>query len=216
VQESSLSPVLPFAPHGIPVVEHDESKAEQLLDSAGWKVGADGVRTKNGRRLSLQFPYFTGSSTADQFVEVIRQQLKAVGIELEARKYAPAIFFAPYQDHGIVYSGKWDMTVFVWQDLPDANLSSLYECNQFPPNGQNALHYCNHRLDRLLEEEKRTYDARAQARLVDREMRLIVADVPTIVLFIFDEGYSRASSVRGFHPGAVTPLGQMNNVTIGP
>ena len=182
VQESSISPVLPFAPKGIPFEEHDSAKARQLLDAAGWKPGPDGIRMKDGRRLSLQFPYFSGSSTADEFVELIRQELREVGIDAQTRKYSPAIFFAPYRDNGIVYGGKWDMTAFIWQDLPNANLSSLYECNQIPPDGQNALHYCNHELDRLLEEEKGTYDERKQAELFDREMRMIVADVPTIVL----------------------------------
>ena len=82
----------------------------------------------------------------------------------------------------------------------DANLSDLYKCNQFPPNGQNALHYCNHQLDGLLEKEKGTYDERKQAELLDRETRIIVADVPTVVLFILDDGYSYNRNLQTFIP----------------
>ena len=46
----------------------------QLLDAAGWKVGLGGIRVKNGQRLSLQFPYYTGVSTADDTVELIREE----------------------------------------------------------------------------------------------------------------------------------------------
>ncbi|MCZ2826780.1 MULTISPECIES: ABC transporter substrate-binding protein [unclassified Modestobacter] len=37
--------------------EHDLAAAQQLLDEAGWQVGADGVRSKDGQRLELTFLY---------------------------------------------------------------------------------------------------------------------------------------------------------------
>jgi peptide/nickel transport system substrate-binding protein len=214
VQESTISPVLPFAPKGIPFVEHDANRARQLLDAAGWKVGPGGIRVKNGKRLSLQFPYYTGSSTADEVIELIREQLRAVGIDIQTRKFAPAVFFAPYQNGGIVYGSRWDMTMFTWQDLPNTDISNLFECNQIPPNGQNVLHYCNPKVDALLEEIKRTYDERRQAQLLDQEMRMIVADVPTIVLDIPDIGYTYNRNLTGFHPGAFTPFDDILNVDI--
>jgi peptide/nickel transport system substrate-binding protein len=214
VQDSVLSPVLPFAPKGIPFVEHDPARANQLLDQAGWRVGPDGIRVKNGRRLSLQFPYYTGVATADQIVELIREQLRAVGIEIETRKFAPAVFFAPYQNGGIVYGSKWDMTMFSWGNLPNTDISNLFECNQIPPNGQNDLHYCNATLDALLEEVKRTYDERKQADLLAREVRIIVADVPTIVIDVPDFGYTYNKNLTGFQPGAFTPFDNMMNVDI--
>ncbi len=214
VQDSTISPVLPFAPKDIPFAEHDPSRAQQLLDAAGWRVGPGGVRVKNGKRLSLEFPYFTGASTADEIVELVRQDLRKVGIEIETRKYAPAVFFAQYQNGGIVYGSKWDMTMFTWQDLPNTDISNLFECNQIPPNGQNVLHYCNPKLDALLEEVKHTYDERRQAALLDQEMRIIVADVPTIVLDIPDMGYTYDRNLTGFHPGAFTPFDDMLNVDI--
>ena len=70
IQESTVSPNVPIAPN-IPFVSYDPAKAKQLLDAAGWRVGPDGIRVKNGARLSLQFPYYTGSSAADQTVEFL-------------------------------------------------------------------------------------------------------------------------------------------------
>lgn len=213
-QESIVPPSMPFAPKGIPNVPYDPAKARALLDAAGWKVGPGGVRVKNGQRLALQFPYFTGVPTADAAVELIRADLHAVGIEIDTRKYAPAMFFAAYQDGGIVYAGKWDMTMFSWQGLPVADISNTLECNQIPPNGQNVLHYCNAELDKLLEEVKQTYDTQRQAQLLAQEMRIIVRDVPTIVLSVPDTGYAYSKSLIGFDPGAFTPFDQMMNVDI--
>jgi peptide/nickel transport system substrate-binding protein len=214
LQESTIPTFLPFAPKGIPFIEHDPVKARQLLDEAGWKVGPDGIRVKDGKRLSLQFPYFTGSSASDDAVELIREELRAVGIEIETRKYAPATFFAPFQDGGIVYGSKWDMTMFAWGGQPIADISNTMECNQIPPNGQNVSHYCNKKLDALLEQVKGTYDVRKQAQLLDQEERMITADTPTIILAVLDVGYAHSPNLTGYDPGVFTPFDQMQNVDI--
>ena len=214
VQQSVMPSVVPFAPKDIPFVAFDPNKAKQLLDDAGWKVGPDGIRVKNGQRLSLQFPYFTGSASADDAVEFIRQALHAVGIDVQTRKFAPAVFFAPYQQNGIVYGSKWDMTYFSWQALPVADISNLWECNQIPPNGQNVTHFCNKELDSLLEQVKGTYDEAKQRELVDRELKIIDANVPTIVLDVPQVGYTHSPNLTGFHPGAWTPFDNMMDVDI--
>jgi len=213
-QQSFVSPALPFAPKGIAFVEPDPAKSRGLLDQAGWKVGPGGIRVKNGQRLSLYFPYFTGVSTADDTVELIREELRAIGVDISTRKFAPAMFFAPYQNAGIVYGGKWDMTMFSWQDLPVPDFSNLFECNQIPPNGQNVVHYCNHQADELMEEIKQTYDPRKQQQLFARLVRLVLADTPTIVLSILETGYAYDPQLTGYDPGAFTPFDQMLNVDI--
>ena len=214
VQESVMPSVNPLAPKDIPLVAYDPAKAKQLLDDAGWKVGPDGIRVKNGQRLSLQFPYFTGSASADDAVEFIRQALRAVGIDIQTRKFAPAVFFGPYQQGGIIYGGKWDMTYFSWQALPVADISNNWECNQIPPNGQNVSHFCNKELDTLLEEVKGTYDEAKQRELLDRELKIIAANVPTIVIDVPQVGYTHNPNLTGFQPGAWTPFDNMMDVDI--
>jgi peptide/nickel transport system substrate-binding protein len=214
VQESVIPPVMPFAPTGIPVFEYDPAKARALLDQAGWKIGPGGIRVKAGQRLSLEFPYFTGSSVADDQVEMIREELRAVGIDVQTRKYAPAVFFAPYQNGGIVYGSKWDITMFSWQGLPNADISNTMECNQMPPNGQNVLRYCNKKADAIMEQLKRTYDEGEQKKLLAEEVRMIVADVPTIVLSVLDTGYAHNPNLTGYEPGSFTPFDGIQNVDI--
>lgn len=61
----------------------DPAKAKQLLDEAGWKVGTDGVRVKDGTRLSLQMDTLNGSFLADkETAQVMVDYWKAVGIEV--------------------------------------------------------------------------------------------------------------------------------------
>jgi peptide/nickel transport system substrate-binding protein len=66
---------------------YDPAKAKQLLDDAGWKVGSDGVRAKNGVRLSLQMDTPNGSFLADkETAQVMVDNWKAVGIEVNDLK----------------------------------------------------------------------------------------------------------------------------------
>jgi peptide/nickel transport system substrate-binding protein len=212
--ESVVPAVNPLAPKDIPLIPYDPDKARALLDQAGWKVGAGGIRLKNGQRLSLFFPYYTGSPSADTYVENVRQELKQVGIEIETKQFAPATFFAPFQDHGIVYGGKWDMTFFSWQSLPGADISNNWECNQIPPNGQNVSHFCNAQLDALLRATKATYDPVKQKALLDQEIKIIVANAPTIVTSNAQVGFTYSKGLTGFKPNAWTPFDNFMDVDI--
>ncbi|MGH7292417.1 MAG: ABC transporter substrate-binding protein, partial [Myxococcota bacterium] len=76
-------------PEAVDLSDHfafDKDRAEQLLDEAGWtEVGADGIRVKNGERLSFFAVPSPFVSTSKLEWEVIAQQFKAVGIEVTLR-----------------------------------------------------------------------------------------------------------------------------------
>jgi peptide/nickel transport system substrate-binding protein len=61
----------------------DSAKAKQLLDEAGWTVGSDGIREKDGKKLALElvccFPEPTSNGRTS---ELIQAQLKDVGIDV--------------------------------------------------------------------------------------------------------------------------------------
>ena len=62
----------------------DVNKARQILDAAGWKPGADGIREKGGRKLSLTLVNgFPSPDTHKPLPEFLQAQLKEVGIELK-------------------------------------------------------------------------------------------------------------------------------------
>ena len=63
----------------IPLIPFDLAKANQILDAAGWKRGADGIRSKNGLRLSLDFAAANGTPDAEAGREILRAAWKSVG-----------------------------------------------------------------------------------------------------------------------------------------
>jgi peptide/nickel transport system substrate-binding protein len=65
------------------LLEYRPERAEELLDEAGWKPGADGVRVKNGKRLSITLfasPYL---STSGPLNEVVAKNLKDIGFHVD-------------------------------------------------------------------------------------------------------------------------------------
>jgi peptide/nickel transport system substrate-binding protein len=60
---------------------YNTKKAKSLLDADGWTMGSDGIRHKDGKDLVLGLDYVTGAPQTAAAVELLGQQLKAVGIE---------------------------------------------------------------------------------------------------------------------------------------
>lgn len=57
-------------------------KARTILEEAGWKVGKDGVRVKDGKEARLTLWYASGDSTRRDLAEAVRAMLEPVGIQI--------------------------------------------------------------------------------------------------------------------------------------
>jgi peptide/nickel transport system substrate-binding protein len=73
--------------------EFSVEKANAVLDAAGWKRGADGIRAKDGKRLKMLFQ--TAINQPRQKTQAIVKQAAAkAGIELELKSVVAAVFFS--------------------------------------------------------------------------------------------------------------------------
>ncbi|MFE1645944.1 TIGR04028 family ABC transporter substrate-binding protein [Microbacterium sp. P01] len=62
--------------------DYDPDKAAQLLDDAGWVVGSDGIREKDGQKLSLTFNDALPQPRSKEVVTLIQEQLAGLGVEV--------------------------------------------------------------------------------------------------------------------------------------
>ena len=65
-----------------PVVQYDQEKAKQLLDDAGWAVGSDGIREKEGKKLALRYVSFGDSQLVKSTAAAMQKMLKDIGVDL--------------------------------------------------------------------------------------------------------------------------------------
>ena len=85
---------------------HDADAAGALLDEAGWTLGSDGVRTKDGQPLSLTFLYQNNlGSAGDAAAELAVEQWKAIGVEATAKAQNETTLTGT-----IFGAGDWDVT----------------------------------------------------------------------------------------------------------
>ncbi|WCD91961.1 ABC transporter family substrate-binding protein [Microbacterium sp. nov. GSS16] len=61
----------------------DVEGAKKLLDEAGWKEGSDGIREKDGVKLSVTYPIHNDDPTQKALAQSIQAQEKAIGIEVK-------------------------------------------------------------------------------------------------------------------------------------
>lgn len=169
--------------HHAPYFGYNPAKAAALLDAAGWKPGPDGIRVKNGTRLSLQLSYIGGQSIGEKVAGLIQQEAKAVGIEITQKTYPANLYFASAQSGGILNSGKYQLAYYGWVSGVDPDNSSLYRCNQFPPQGQNSIFWCDPVLEAAeidalgnMDQERRKKDYQ----VISRELG---EQAPTVFLF---------------------------------
>jgi peptide/nickel transport system substrate-binding protein len=99
--------------------EFSVERANQFLDEAGWTRGADGVRSKDGRRLKLLFQAAT-SSTVQKIQAVVKQAATKAGIDLEIKAVPASVFFSAdpnNTDTNVRFHADLQMyTTFTWLD----------------------------------------------------------------------------------------------------
>lgn len=125
--------------------EHDPAKAEKVLDTAGWVRGADGIRSKEGRKLTLNLHYAAFTSPLYKAAaESIAQQWKSLGIEVNLTgDTATALGKAMFK------TGDWDVYIQGFGVyLPSQMIPFL--SGPVPPNGTNLAGLRNADYDKAV------------------------------------------------------------------
>jgi peptide/nickel transport system substrate-binding protein len=210
------SPVVPISQYHLnePLVPYDIAKANALLDAAGWKRGPGGIRTKNGLRLSLVLVAAIGGPDQDTEIELIRSSWKQLGIDFTVKRYLVSQYFAPASQGGIMYGGKFDVALFGWGSDPNEDVSNLYACYRFPPNGQNDMHWCDRAATAAMDAAKTSYDPAERKKDIDIVQRLLYREAPTVIITsrVMLAGFN--SDLRNWHPNSVAPFDDMLKVDI--
>ena len=95
----------PFYDESVPMVEYDPEEAGRILDEAGWVMGADGVRERDGEKLTLN-QISTDFENWGLFNQIIQEQLQAIGINCEIS----TLEWNAYLDQWRENQGGWNAT----------------------------------------------------------------------------------------------------------
>lgn len=73
---------VPYCDVDLKPYEYDVQKAADMLEQAGWKSGKDGIREKDGKRMTLDLLYNSDSVTEKTISEYMQSEYRKLGIEL--------------------------------------------------------------------------------------------------------------------------------------
>ncbi|WP_149085522.1 MULTISPECIES: ABC transporter family substrate-binding protein [Microbacterium] len=91
-------------------LKHDVDAAKKLLDDAGWTEGEDGIREKDGEKLTVTFPVFGEDPTLEALAKSLQAQQKEIGIDLKIDVRASADFSNDFT------SKNWDVVSLRFTD----------------------------------------------------------------------------------------------------
>ena len=151
----------------------DIAKANNVLEAAGWKRGSDGVRSKDGVRLSILYQTSTNAVRQDTQA-FIKQWWSEIGVETELKNISASVFFGGDQSSPDTYQKHFSdiemyTNIFSGTD-PEAYMGS-WVCSEMPTPennwlGNNMPRYCNAEYDALVAELAGTANIDDRARIV--------------------------------------------------
>jgi peptide/nickel transport system substrate-binding protein len=185
--------------------ERDLAKANSLLDEAGWAKGSDGVRVKNGKRMTVLFQTSVNKLRQDTQV-VIKKDLESLGVEVELKNVTPDVFFSgdPTNNDTLMHFYA-DMEMFAQERAgPDDAVVFMqsFDSSQLPQKSNkwaklNYSRYVNKQFDALHESAGKEMDPVKFAELVKQMNQLLVDDVALIPLVERSDVSGARRTLRG-------------------
>jgi len=178
---------------------YDPRLADRLFDQAGWRRGADGRRTKDGKGLELSYVQFVETTTGMRVAAFAQRQLHERGVEAPIKQITQAQFYLPKT--GALATGNFDLAYVPWTMGADPDDRWLLGCD----GAANYMRYCKAEVERL--ETNAVADPnetrrRAAYGAIDG---IVARDVPIVYLFNAGYVYAYNRRLRGFAPNAFSP-----------
>ena len=185
--QPKLSPA--YAPDRIETqYDFNPERAIELLESAGWVAGADGVREKDGVRLSWELIYPAGLPIYDQFTAYMQEAWSEVGAEMTPTP----VDFDTVMNEAISETFDFEMAMLAFGWDITGNQSAMFNCDSYNGAGFNPMMYCNPAVDELNDRARVTLDREARIDLLIESANVVNEDVPVGIIMFRDRltGYN--------------------------
>ena len=167
----------------------DVAGAKALLDGAGWVPGADGIREKDGVRLSILYQTSTNSVRQGNQA-LVKQMWEEIGVETELRNIDSGVFFggdpASPDTYGKFYADI-EMYTNSFSGTDPEDYMGNWQCDEIsgPDNqwlGNNIPRWCNRDYEDLVAEMAATADRDERIRIAKAMNDMLVQNCVMIPL----------------------------------
>ncbi len=183
-------------------IPYDPTAALKLLSQAGWRdPDGDGLLDRGGIPFQFQFLISSGSRFAERLGDILKEDLRKVGIAMEIRKVEWALF-TQYLDQR-----NFDAVVLGWSLGLEQDPYQLWHSSQ-DARGSNIVGFSLPEADRLIEEGRMEFDRERRAGLYRHLHRIVHHEQPYTFLYTSPNLvalHRRFENVE-VYPGGVDPL----------
>ncbi len=177
---------------------HDVDRANELLEEAGWVVGSDGIRERDGERLSFAYSTTAGNPWREQTQRVVQDMWTDIGVEVRIRNVDAATFFGDLlrSDRTGEETGGWDLGEF--QSGLNWDPAVTIQTSFHSEGSGNRGRYSNAQIDELVLRVNETAVQEERIPIFHEISSILKEDAPAVWLYI-THGGSAARKVEGFH-----------------
>jgi peptide/nickel transport system substrate-binding protein len=185
-----LPPAYPqwqWTPPASQSLAYNPAKASQLLASAGYKMGPNGIRIdpKTHKPLNLRLGIHSDESSDAAMAPYIVEWLKAigVGVTIDSMSYN--------QLNADLPKGNWDMLSDTWSTGPDPTyLLSIQTCGVLPLNNGSGFNtdsfFCNPAYDKLYAQQSTEFSTTQRAATIGQMQQILYSNAVDVVLYYPD------------------------------
>ncbi|MFV0504274.1 MAG: ABC transporter substrate-binding protein [Lachnospirales bacterium] len=158
--------------------EYSVEKANALLDEAGWVMGSNGYRSKDGTELSLKWDTYTDSKYVEFLIPMLTENWKQIGVKVEAN----------LMDFNAMIEKTFDkqdfqLTNLAWALTTDpSSLLTTFGSQYNKPGDNNMGSYSNEVFDENVKLANASFDQDERKALYANAVNAINEDAPYVFI----------------------------------
>lgn len=201
IAEVGMAPISPvswaFPKEGLNPYDFDMDKAGKLMDEAGWKMGSDGFRYKDGAKFSISWLVYTDSPWPGKLSSMAADTWKQLGVDLKIEimdfnTVSDKTMDANPEDRTFdIYTMGFALSVD-----PDPT-GALFDDNASAKGGFNASGYRNDAAMELVRKGRTEFDNKKRAEIYKEWAKIMNDEIPHAIVAYRSEIWGINNRIKG-------------------
>ncbi len=114
-----FAPNVPNTQFDLKPYDYNLEEAGKMLDEAGWVLGSDGIREKDGKKLMIEFPYIAAKVTDKSVSEYVQGEWRKIGVDVQLKAMEEKDYWRTANKgeftlmHNFSWGAPWDPHAFL-------------------------------------------------------------------------------------------------------
>jgi len=185
----------------VPHYPYDPARAAALLDEAGWRLGAGGIRRNDaGDPLSFTLMTTAGNHSRELVEQVLQSEWKKIGIDIRLKNEPARVLFGETLLHR-----QFQLAMYAWISSPENVPRDIFDSTEIPSasngySGENLAGYKNPKMDELLKAMEIELDPQKRKAMWAEAQKIFANDLPFLPLYLRSDTFILPKWLGGVRP----------------